>query len=219
MMISAEQIKAARAWMGWTRDLLAIEAGVSPSTIRNLEQGMMSFRSVQPVRLAFENKGFKFIGKHGLSRELGETKTISGPDSCEEFYEELLAVAKARGGEVAALFKTQQGFACALGVRDPARAERLQELAKHCVIKCLLSGDRQASFDIPSVQFRATSSNPLGPLAQVVFAETIAVVVCSEREHFFHITRSIETANMGMNDFAVRWESAVPLLPLVGAAG
>jgi transcriptional regulator with XRE-family HTH domain len=177
MMISSEQIKAARAWMGWTREYLAEEAGVSPGTIRNLEEGKLSHRSVEPVRLVFENKGFKFQGKHGLSRQPSETKTFSGPDSCEEFYEELLTIVKQKGGEIVAIFKTQQQLARALGVTDFARLDRLEQLAKHAVIKCLLSDDRQLSINLPSVHFRTTPQNPMSPLAQIIFGDTTIVVI------------------------------------------
>jgi len=218
MMISSEQIKAARAWMGWTREYLAEEAGVSPGTIRNLEEGKLSHRSVEPVRLVFENKGFKFHGKHGLTLQPSETKTFAGPDSCEEFYEELLTIVKQKGGEMVAIFKTQQQLARALGVTDFARLDRLEQLAKHAVIKCLLSDDRQLSINLPSVHFRTTPQNPMSPLAQIIFGDTTIVVISNGREFFFHITKSIEAANIGLKDFAPRWASAMPLVSMPEAA-
>ena len=218
MIISPEQIKAARAWMGWTREYLAEEAGVSTGTIRNIEDGKVSPRSVEPIRLVFESKGFKFYGRHGLSRQPSETKTFAGPDSCDEFYQELLSIAKQKGGEIVAIFRTQQQLARALGVTDFTRHERLEQLAKHAVIKCLLSEDRELAFNLASIHFRATPHNPFGPMAQIVYGDTTIIIVGNGREFFFHITKSVETANSGLKDFASRWEAALPLLPMIEAA-
>ncbi|MDE1900959.1 MAG: helix-turn-helix transcriptional regulator [Alphaproteobacteria bacterium] len=212
MMISSEQIKAARAWMDWTREMLAEESGVSPGTIRNLEEGKLSHRSVEPVRIAFESRGFKFHGRNGISRQAAETKTFDGPHGCDEFYDELLSMAQRKGGEIVAIFRTQEQFARALGIADFNRLERLEQLAKHATVKCLLSEDRQLSMDVPSMQFRATSHNPLGPLAQIICNDTTIVVITNGRDFFFHLTKSIETAHIGLNDFEPRWESAVPLI-------
>ena len=177
MMISSEQIKAARAWMDWTREMLAEESGVSTGTIRNLEEGKLSHRSVEPVRAAFENRGFKFHGRNGVSRRTAETKTFEGANSCDEFYDALLSMAKQKGGEFIAIFRTQEQFARALGIADFSRLDRLEQLAKHATFKCLLSEDRQLSMDVPSMQFRATSHNPLGPLAQIICSDTTIVVI------------------------------------------
>jgi hypothetical protein len=91
------------------------------------------------------------------------------------------------------------------------RLERLEQLGKHATVKCLLSDDRQLSLAVPSMQFRATAHNPLGPLAQLIYGDTTVVVITNGRDYFFHITKSIETALMGLKDFELRWVSAVPL--------
>ena len=218
MMISAEQIKAARAWLGWTREYLAAEAGVSLGTIRNIEDGKVSYRSIEPIRAVFENHGFKFQGKHGLSRQPAETKTFIGPESCEEFYQELLASAKQKGGEIHAIFRSQTQMIRALGMNGTMQCHRLEELTQYITIKCLLSEDRELEINMPSVRFRATPYNYLGPLAQIIHADMTVVVMGNDYEFSFHVMKSIETANIGLKDFAPRWEAALPLLSSAKAA-
>jgi DNA-binding XRE family transcriptional regulator len=66
MNIRPQQIKAARAWIDWSREQLADAAGVSSATIRNLERGHMTMRSAADVRIALEKVGFRFHGRSGF---------------------------------------------------------------------------------------------------------------------------------------------------------
>ena len=124
--ISSEQIKAARAWIDWTRDALALEAGVSTATIRNLENGKISARSAEPVRQALESKGFKFHGKHGISRHPDETRIYEGANSRDEFYEDLLTTVQHKGGDVGAIFKNLEFMIHTLGIVGETKLDRLE---------------------------------------------------------------------------------------------
>src|ERR1700730_15471286 len=107
MLISKYQIKAARAWRDWTHKELAEESGVSLATIRNLENGKIAPRMFEMVRVAFEKKGFQFHQESGLSRQNNQSKIYEGRDSCELFYEDVLATIREKGGEIGAIFETQ----------------------------------------------------------------------------------------------------------------
>ncbi len=211
MIISPEQIKAARAWMDWTREELAAECGMSPATIRNLEKGKIAPRSIENVRLVFENRGFHFHAKSGLSRRSNESRTYEGADSRDQLYEDVLATIKAKGGEIAAIFKNQEFLARALGVTDYTRLERLEQIGKVAPVKCLLSDVRQLSLSVPSFQFRATTHKPPSPLAQFVYGDKTAVVMTNGVDFIFHVTRDIEMTQTNLREFASGWESAVPM--------
>ena len=218
MMISAEQIKAARAWLGWTREYLAAEAGVSLGTIRNIEDGKLSYRSIEPVRAALENHGFKFHGKHGLSRQPTESRILSGQDSCEEFYQELLASAQQKGGTIYATFCSFEQMVRAFGGCDVSDSRQLAQIARHAPINCLLSEGRELTMAIPSIQFKITPYNYLGPLAQIIHADMTIVVIGNQHDFSFHVMKSLQTANVGLKDFLPRWDSATPLLTSIKAA-
>ncbi len=72
--VSAAQIKAARALLGLSRDELAEAARLSSATIRNLENGFVSYRSAAAVRAALETAGIEFTDHDGLRRR-AVTKT------------------------------------------------------------------------------------------------------------------------------------------------
>ena len=67
--VSIQQLKAARALIGWSQDRLAIESGVSSPTIKRLEaiDGPLGGRSATSERLitALETAGVIFIDENG----------------------------------------------------------------------------------------------------------------------------------------------------------
>jgi transcriptional regulator with XRE-family HTH domain len=67
-MITAAQMKAARALIGWTQDDLAEKSGCAPATIRRMESlgtGRSSVDNVSAVQRALENGGITFIPENG----------------------------------------------------------------------------------------------------------------------------------------------------------
>lgn len=210
MLLSPEQIKAARAWMDWTREMLAEECGVSPGTIRNLEEGKIAPRSIEAVCAAFERKGFHFHGRNGLSRQSSESRIFEGPHSREQFYEDVMATIREKRGEIGATFETQTHLARALSVTDYARPKRLEQLGELATVKCLLSDVRQLPLSVPSFQFRATAYRS-NPLATFVYGDKTAVLMTNGADFTFHVTASVEIAEDGLKRFAFDWESASPV--------
>lgn len=62
-MIAPDQVRAARALLGWSRDRLAREAGVSARTLADVESGVRQPQraTMTVIRLVLENAGVEFI--------------------------------------------------------------------------------------------------------------------------------------------------------------
>lgn len=62
-MITARQIRAARALAGWTQEELAAKAGLSIAALNNLERGATDPRSstIRAIETAFAAAGVTFI--------------------------------------------------------------------------------------------------------------------------------------------------------------
>jgi len=70
IMISAAQIRAARALLEWTRKQLSDASGVSQSTIADFEKGRntsMLTENAGKLVDAFDRHGVVFIGTKGVS--------------------------------------------------------------------------------------------------------------------------------------------------------
>ena len=62
-MLSAQQIRAARSLLGWSRRELAIVAGISQGTIKAIEQGMTDARlsTLRKLAQTFTAHGVEFV--------------------------------------------------------------------------------------------------------------------------------------------------------------
>jgi DNA-binding XRE family transcriptional regulator len=211
MIISPQQIKAARAWLDWTRESLAEKSGLSPATIRNLERGNMSMRSAEDVRAALEQAGFQFHGQAGFSFQNKESRIYDGPHSREDFHEDLLTTVSVKGGEINAIFESQAHLARALGVTNFGRPERLERLGKLATAKCLLADARQLQLSAPSFQFRTNAHIRVSPGASMIYGDKTAIIMTDGVSFTIHVTRDVGIAQNGLRQFASDWQSALPV--------
>lgn len=212
MMISPQQIRAARAMLEWSQETLAQEAGLSLATIYNLEKGHQSLRSSQGIRKAFENKGFEFSGTNGVSRRLEEHTNYGGPEGADKFYEDLLATARDQDSDIVAMFASQEDFAKALGVDPMGSLSRLEELSKQARIKCLLWDIRKSGLFIPYFEFRAaTTKRKLSPFSLVSYGRKTALIAFDNDFTYFVMTSAV-IANDTVKDFMIDWDAALPIV-------
>ena len=65
-MLSVEQIKAARAFLGWSAEDLAKVSGVGATTLRRYEMGSgvpsANVSTLSKIKLALEKAGIEFTG-------------------------------------------------------------------------------------------------------------------------------------------------------------
>ena len=66
-MLTSEQIKMARAALGWSIDVLAIETSISSRTIKRIEAKTgipnATAANLKIIRLTLEQAGIEFIGR------------------------------------------------------------------------------------------------------------------------------------------------------------
>ncbi len=69
-MITPAQLRAARAFLDWTRTECGHALGVSSETIRNIENGRCkpALATVEKVRQGFARHGVRFVGHQGVTR-------------------------------------------------------------------------------------------------------------------------------------------------------
>ena len=66
-MVTPREVRAARAFLGWTRQRLADRAIVSLNTVIRLEQGVVDPRAstIDAVQRALEGAGIEFLSLQG----------------------------------------------------------------------------------------------------------------------------------------------------------
>lgn len=210
--ISATQIKAARAMLGWLQDDLAEASGLSISTIRSLETGYVSLRSSNEVRKAFEKSGLEFIEGDGIKKRDDQIKVYRSQDSCDKFFGDVLETIREQGGDLLCITKSQNIMIKSCGITHSDNLERLESLAHITKIKVLICDTSNPALYVPSLEFRITSKHHIGPYPSYVYGDKHVHVVHEGRMNFSFVVFNIPLATQEhRSHFLSLWDHALPL--------
>ncbi len=96
-MPTLEQIRAARALLGWNQHELANKAGLSQTGIARIENGtnQPNSKTLEKIGKAFDDADIEFISDSGLRKRTGEMRTLRGEDGFRQLLNEVYDAAKA----------------------------------------------------------------------------------------------------------------------------
>lgn len=93
-MISTRQIRAARGLLGWSQAELAARAGLSLTSINNIEVGTKSPRSktLETIQKVLESEGIQFTSGQGvcLADEVFNIQVFKGPDARLNYLKDIV---------------------------------------------------------------------------------------------------------------------------------
>ncbi len=101
-MPTIEQIRAARALLGWNQHDLADKAGLSQTGIARIENGtnQPNSKTLEKIRTAFDDADIEFIDDSGVRKRTGQVKILRGQEGMRQFFNELYQAAKDFGGDI-----------------------------------------------------------------------------------------------------------------------
>ncbi|MCD8562711.1 MAG: helix-turn-helix domain-containing protein [Alphaproteobacteria bacterium] len=101
-MPTLEQIRAARALLGWNQSDLAERAGLSQTGIARIENGTNhpNSQTLAKIEKAFDQVNIEFLGSNGVRKRSGEVRVFHGDDGLKEFLTDLYITAKELGGDI-----------------------------------------------------------------------------------------------------------------------
>ncbi len=103
-LLTAEQIKAGRALLGWSQADLATKSGYSLPAINNIERGIACARpdTLCDIRQTFEQNGIQFIDGPGVRIENAffRIKVLEGAGAVERLFGNILHALEKEGDEV-----------------------------------------------------------------------------------------------------------------------
>lgn len=101
-MITSEKLRAARSWVGWTREDLAKISDVSVSTISNIELGKQetpSGKTSERLVKAFRREGVVFTD-NGIEKKDSDIRFLEGGDWFLDLLEDVYFSLMDKGGEL-----------------------------------------------------------------------------------------------------------------------
>lgn len=211
--IQAGQVKAARAILDWSQEDLAEAANLSIRTIRNMEMGTLSVRrSTQAtIRQVIEKLGVEFTAGEGVKRRPPEeTKIFEGPNSCEDFLEDLHKTIKQKGGDIVCYIRTQEMLMQSCGIANEKNLGALERLSNIASVRCLISSVSETPLSIPSFQLRVIAKHQAGPLPYYIYGDKCAIVMIDAESGYFKFM-VLHGAQEYRQLFLALWEVAVPV--------
>ncbi len=209
--ITASQIRAARTYLDWSQDYLAEVTGLGKSTVRSLEAGHISLHSAVKVRKAFEIHGLEFTEGDGVKRRAEGVRVIKSQNSCEEFFQDLLETARARGEEVLVMARSPATLMSSCGIADTSETQQLELLSDAVDVKCLLLSEGTPDIALPPFQVRMVPPHiMLGAKSYYVYGDKLALVSLNKRlrDFSFVIIEIPGFADCWREDFLALWEIA-----------
>lgn len=104
-MPTIEQIRAARALIGWSQGDLADHADLSQTGIARIENGTNkpNSQTLAKIKAAFDRADVEFIRDSGVKKRTGELRTLKGAEGFRRLMDEVYEAAK-QGDENICLF-------------------------------------------------------------------------------------------------------------------
>lgn len=101
-MITLEQIKAARALIGWSQEDLSKHANLSKAGIAKIENGSNTptMTTITKIIGAFDEADVEFLGTEGVRKRAGNIKTYKGIERFKIFMDDVYLTACNDGGDI-----------------------------------------------------------------------------------------------------------------------
>lgn len=101
-MPTLEQIRAARALLGWSQSDLAERAGLSQTGIARIENGtnQPNSQTLSKIEMAFEENNIEFLDTSGVRKKTGDVKIFRDQAGIRAFFDEVYEEVNKYGGDV-----------------------------------------------------------------------------------------------------------------------
>jgi len=113
IMITKEQCRAARSFLGIKQADLANLCGMSKTAITHFESGLFTPRAdnMAAIRAALEGLGIEFIGTTGVQKKETTSRVLEGKNMHPELWDDIFDTLRHKGGEVCiAYFSEKEAY-------------------------------------------------------------------------------------------------------------
>lgn len=214
--ICGDQIQAARIYLKMTRKDLAKATGLSPNTIRNLEQGGVSPRgdTNRVILHVIENLGLEFTEGQGVRRRKDDIKLLDGKNSYDDLIENMQRTIDKKGSTIGIMVRSMALLAQSLDMTTD-NTKPLQTLMRIAPVQCLFAeAPNPAAIPPSAFECRVTLKENISPQIIFMFGDKYAhPVVSFGRQPRYVIYNLPDSAKAEREHFTALWQHALSILP------
>jgi transcriptional regulator with XRE-family HTH domain len=154
-MITKEQCRAARSFLGIKQAELANDCGLSKTAITHFESGLFTPRAdnMTAIQSSLESRGIEFIGKTGVQKRETTVRLIEGESMFQELWSDVFDTLKHSGGEVCIAYVDERKPMETAGEAE-ALKDHLERLDKHNITERLIVCEGDSYFVQPQECYR-----------------------------------------------------------------
>lgn len=179
MFIEPEQIRAARAMLGWSQQELAEAASVSKDTVKNYEVGnnRPNSKTLLSLETALTTAGMEFPRDGGVRPIRGRIRRIEGTEGFRLLMDMVYkAYADDKNSDVIVTNIREDLFLKWLGDYEPFQRKRMAALGTIKPLRVILSDQQITHQNVPYLDFKYIDKQYFGDTTIYSFKKTVAIL-------------------------------------------
>lgn len=177
-MITVQQIKAARALLGWRQTDLAAATKLSLPSIKNLERGIASPKAstTNIIYSKLTSAGIEFLGSHGvqLCDEVFEMQHFDGPDFIARLTDDVFSVVHGPEDELLIVSIDEKYFDDVAPKEMDIYRDKIESIKYR---ERILIPHKHDFFISPKSSYRWLPKNLIGPVPYFIYGDRYAIII------------------------------------------
>lgn len=217
MLKDPSQIRAARGLLDWSQKDLASRAGVSKTTIINIEKGIAPLEGLRgdtfhKIQNAFTMESVEFTENQGVRIAPQGIREYHGRQGFVEFMFDVAETTAKMGGELCVSNVDEREFDYWLGDKDPEYVAKMEALDNFSFKVILRHGDTNFSGS-SYIEYRWADKETFDDVPFYVYGNKLAILLFDEANVSAFVINNDRIANAYRKQFALAWERAeIPVI-------
>ncbi len=215
-MPTIEQIRAARALIGWSQGDLAERAELSQTGIARIENGTNQPSSTTLAKIvdAFDSAGIEFIDDSGVKKRTNEIRILRGQKGFWAFYDDVYETIKEFGGEICISNNDEENCDKWFGVKKwHEHKNRMVGLSKARNFNFrILVKEGDCHFVVPEcAEYRWIAKERFSDVPFYVYGEKLAIFLYEPDDVSIFVIDNSKIAETYKIQFSIMWDQAIPI--------
>lgn len=214
-MPTIEQIRAARALIGWSQGELAAQSGLSQTGIARIENGTNQPNSstIQKIIKAFDLADIEFIGESGVRKRSGEIQTLTGEQGFRDFMNDVYEIAKEQGGEICLYNAYPENWNKFLGQSwYEMHSKRMQKISDNYVFRVSVNEGEGQFIGKDFVEYRWFPKEIFNEQSFYAYGDRLAFLNFTENNVVINVIKNKDFADGFRALFNIAWNN-VSVMP------
>ncbi len=180
-----EDIRAARAWLGWTQSDLGDRVGLSSIAIANIEKKKFNptAANLQKIQEVFFESDIEFINGGGFKKRSDLVRIYEGDEGLKAFFDDVYSSVSKKGGEILVSGVDEKMFWGRYEHISKMHSSRMAKL-NNFTCKCLVRESDSNESGVSYAEYRSIPDAMFSNVPFYIYSNKLAVILWKEMPKF-----------------------------------